>query len=1081
MPDSTPEFTVCMRIVGDPVAEPTAQVIVGDARFTVLTERLIRMEFVAGGQFEDRASYAFPNRRADVPDFETSLADDVTSIHTGPLMLHYRRDGRPFHAGNLEVYCDGTRWAPGLRDRQNLGGARRTVDTCRGAARLEPGLVSRSGWVHYDDSASLLLGENGWAAPRRNPAQDLDWYFFGYGHDYARAVREYTRFGGPIPLTPRWMLGAWWSRYWAYRDLDLRELVEEFTARGFPLDVLVIDMDWHLPNSWTGYSWNRELFPDPRGFLAWLHERGLHTALNLHPALGVQPFEDVYRDFKAAMGVTSEGAVPFRIFDPKFARNYFELLHHPLEDDGVDFWWIDWQQGRTSELAGLDPLPWLNHLHFQDLKRDPARRPVTFSRWGGLGSHRYPIGFSGDTFAQWSALQFQPRYTAAGANVGYAWWSHDVGGHIGPDTPELYVRWVQFGALSPILRLHSSQQHDNERRPWMFGTEAEAAARAAFHARYELVPYLYTAARRAADTGIAPIRPMAWIAPEDDNAYAARYQYLFGDSIVAAPAVHPAEPSTGLASADVWLPEGNWIERTTGELVTGPTWTRQLVPLDRIPQFVRPGTVLPLAEVADHTGAQLDDHLVLSVFPGASGSGQVYHDDGVSCGFIHGEFWWTRFSTESPAPDRCAVTVEPNDGERMCRYTIRLEHTNRPLRVIVDGSEQTGWSYEAGRTVVPVAARPRSSGLHVEVISNGPLSIAGPEHNDELRIADLRQVLHDGSLMVADIDQIVRRLPEDSPARAQAVARAGGPLIHVIEHTAPDEAADTLARIVVAAASTVEVRWRLERHGAVETMLTGPVDIDPAGAVIDAPFRWDDSPGPARWSVIVSAVGNDIVMRQSHHGAVLLPSIGSWRVTVDEARSAPALTEILSDLESRSRAWPLFEADPSDIDFPDLPQRYDIPLQHAPTLLPDRPYVIHAATRIDVAGDTDVCFAYFSSDPVEIRVDGKPVEADVTGNPPVWFYDPHPRARRSAPVRLTAGAHTLLFRCVKAADLPWPQWCLSVSAQTLNGDVALAVTASGTGYLTRDNPRPVLSGAIRQNDQIPRFVRRPETHSTPPA
>lgn len=378
----------------------------------------------------------------------------------------------------------------------------------------------------------------------------------------------------------------------------------------------------------------------------------------------------------------------------------------------------------------------------------------------------------------------------------------------------------------------------------------------------------------------------------------------------------------------------------------------------------------------------------------------------------------------------------------MRRYTIRLEHTNRPLRVIVDGSEQTSWSYEGGRTAVPVAARPRSSGLHVEVITDGPLSIAGPEHNEELRVADLRQVLHDRFLMGADIGQIVRHLPEDSPARAQAVARAGGPLIRIIEHTAPDEAADTLARIVVAAAGTVGVRWRLERHGAVETMPAGPIGIDPAGAVIDAPFRWDDSPDPARWSVIVSAAADDIVMRQSHQSAVLLPSIGSWRVAADEARSAPSLTEILSDLESRSRTWLLFDADPFDIDFPDLPQRYDIPLQHAPTSLPGRPYVIHAATRIDVADDTDVCFAYFSSDPVEIRVDGIPLEADVTGNPPAWFYDPHPRARRSAPVRLTAGTHTLLFRCAKAADLPWPQWCLSVSAQTLDGDVALALTAS---------------------------------------
>jgi Glycosyl hydrolases family 31/Domain of unknown function (DUF5110) len=1042
MPDSTPEFIARMRIGGDPAADPAAQVIDGDARFTVLTERLIRMEFAAGGRFEDRASYAFPNRRADVPDFRASRADDATSIDTGELVLRYRPDGRPYHAGNLEVDCGGTRWTPGLRDRQNLGGARRTVDTCRGEARLEPGLVSRSGWVHYDDSASLLIDENGWAAPRRNPAQDLDWYFFGYGHDYARAVQEYTRFGGAIPLIPRWMLGAWWSRYWAYRDRDLRELVEEFSARRFPLDVLVIDMDWHLPNSWTGYSWNRELFPDPHGFLTWLHQRGLRTALNLHPALGVQPFEDAYREFAAAMGVDSGQAIPFRIADPEYARSYFQLLHHPLEDEGVDFWWIDWQQGRTSELAGLDPLQWLNHLHFLDLRRDPARRPITFSRWGGLGSHRYPIGFSGDTFALWRALQFQPRYTAAGANVGYAWWSHDIGGHIGADSPELYVRWVQFGALSPILRLHSSKHPDNERRPWMFGTEAETAARAAFQARCELVPYLYTAARRAADTGIAPVRPMAWIAPEDDNAYAARYQYLFGDSIVAAPVVHPADPSTGLASADVWLPEGDWIERTTGELVTGPAWTRQLVPLDRIPQFVRPGTVLPLAEVAGHTGAQSGDHLVLSVFPGASGSGQIYQDDGVSSAFAHGEFSQTRFSTHSPAPDRCAVTVEPVSGEGTRRYTIRLEHTSRPLRVIIDGSEQGGWSYETGRTVIPVAARPRSSGLHVEVLSDGPLSIAGPEHNDELLVADLREALHNGSLTVADIGQIVRQLPENSPARAQAVARAGGPLIHIIEHTAPDEAADTLARIVVAAARTANVHWYLERHGAVETMSAGPVDIDPAGTVIDAPFRWDDSLDPARWSVTVSAAGNDIVMQRSHQSDVLLPSIGSWRVRLDEAQSAPALTEILSDLDSRSRAWLLFESDPSGIDFPDLPQRYDIPLQHASTSVPDQPYVIHAATRIDVAGDTDVCFAYFSSDHVEIRVDGQPVEADVTGHAPVWFYDPHPRSRRSAPVRLTAGAHTLLFRCAKAADLPWPQWCLSVSAHTMDGDVALGVTAS---------------------------------------
>ena len=426
------------------------------ARFTVLTDRLVRLEWAPDGVFEDRGTYAFPNRRAAVPPFSVRTEDGATVVDTGALVLRHAPDGRPLHSGNTSIELTGTvraRWVPGLRDLANLGGARRTVDGCRGDAALEGGLASRSGWALIDDSAGFLFTADGaWVEARREHEDLQDWYFFGHGHDYAAAVADYTRFGGRVPLVPRWVLGAWWSRYWPYSADDVRALIGEFRARDLPLDVFVLDMDWHTTDSWTGYSWNRELFPDPPGFLEWLHAEGLHTTLNLHPALGVQAFEDAYPEFARAMGVDPAGGepIPFRIADPAFAQHYFELLHHPLEDEGVDFWWIDWQQGRTSELRGLDPLPWLNHLHFADASRRAGRPPLIFSRWGGLGSHRYPIGFSGDSYALWSALRFQPRYTAAGANVAYAWWSHDIGGHFGADEPELYARWVQFGALSPV-------------------------------------------------------------------------------------------------------------------------------------------------------------------------------------------------------------------------------------------------------------------------------------------------------------------------------------------------------------------------------------------------------------------------------------------------------------------------------------------------------------------------------------------------------------------------------------------------------------------------------------------------------
>jgi hypothetical protein len=212
-----------LQPAGDPVPDPAAVVVVEAARFTVLTDRLIRLEWSSTGAFEDRASFAFPHRRAAVPAFTVHTDRGVTVLDTGALVLRYAPDGGPFTASNLSVDLahHGGEWVPGQRDPANLGGARRTVDGCRGDAALEPGLVSRSGWALVDDSRAVRFGADGWVEP---PADHdgQDWYFFGYGHDFAAAVSDYTRFGGRMPLVPRWVLGSWWSRYFAYNEDHLR-------------------------------------------------------------------------------------------------------------------------------------------------------------------------------------------------------------------------------------------------------------------------------------------------------------------------------------------------------------------------------------------------------------------------------------------------------------------------------------------------------------------------------------------------------------------------------------------------------------------------------------------------------------------------------------------------------------------------------------------------------------------------------------------------------------------------------------------------------------------------------------------
>ncbi|MEA2293192.1 MAG: hypothetical protein QOE86_831 [Solirubrobacteraceae bacterium] len=985
-----------IRMPGDPDADPAAQVRIADARITVLTARLLRLE---SGGTEDRATYAFPNRRAEVPPFTVRTEGEATIVDTGALVLRHTPDGRGFHADNTSIELTGeprSRWVPGMVDRHNLGGARRTVDRCRGGAALEPGLVSRSGWAVVDDSAAIVFDPaDGWpVAPPDRPGRQ-DWYFFGHGHDYAGALGEFTRFGGAIPLVPRWVLGAWWSRYWPYSEQEVRQLVRGFRERGLPLDVFVLDMDWHTPRSWTGYSWNRELFPDPPAFLRWLHDEHLHTTLNLHPALGVQSFEDAYPAFVEAMGAALEpdAPVPFGITEPEFVRNYFELLHHPLEDEGVDFWWIDWQQGTTTDVAGLDPLPWLNHLHFVDMARRTGKRPLIFSRWGGLGSHRYPIGFSGDSFSLWPALRFQPRYTAAGANVAYAWWSHDIGGHVGIADPELYVRWLQFGALSPVLRLHSTNAPDYERLPWRFGDDVLAHARAAFELRYELIPYLYTAARTATDTGVAPVRPTAWAAPGHDDAYLARHQYLLGDAILAAPVVHPADPATGLAVADAWLPDGDWIERTTGETLSGSRWVRRVADLAHVPQYVRPGTALPLGEVAKSTTDQPANHLILCVYTGGDGEARVYEDDGESPAYVDGRFAWTDVTVRSPDASSCEVAVHGGSGPR--RITLRLPFTHAPAAVTVDGSIHGGWRHEDGTTTVELAD---AGDVTIAVRAEGTLSARGPEHDAALRQRDLDRL-------------------GDSPV---ALARRGGPWVQVVDYTAPEEAAAVLGRVVVAAAEhgppvVAQASWTLERGGAAETVASEPVEVTGDAAVLDAPWAWDGTLVPLRWSVEVTARWGDEVVAERHVSDVLVPTFAAWEIA--------------------GRRW---VADPGDIDFPELTAPAVLQFR---TVLEEGADAARVAATLAVAAERDVAFAYAGGGDVAVEVDGEPVTADVTGNGPMPFYTLAPRLRRTAPVRLGAGRHEVVFTCPRG-DVESHDWYLWASAvDPADGSVVLDVTA----------------------------------------
>ncbi len=720
-----------------PVADAKAVVVSGQARFTVLTPRLIRMEWSATSEFEDRASLVFIDRRQPVPPFTSAVKGGWLTVATDKVTLRYKTGSGAFTAANLEVRftLNGApvAWHPGLEDTGNLLGTTRTLDGVNGpATRLEPGLISRDGWVVVDDTARLLYDGSDWPWVTPRPAgkrQDL--YFFGHGHDYRGALADFTKVAGRIPMPPRFAFGIWWSRYWAYTDVEFEQLVRDFEARTLPLDVLVVDMDWHLTfgitwddntkdasghtKGWTGFTWDPNYFPDPAGFLDWTGIHGLRTPLNLHPASGIQPWESQYPAMAKAMGIdpASQKYVPFDIVDKKFASNFFDLVIHPLERQGVDFWWLDWQQSDKTSLEGINPTWWLNYAFFTDMERQGTHRPLIFHRWGGLGNHRYEIGFSGDTSSTWPSLAYQPYFTATAANVGFGYWSHDIGGHMnGPVDPELYTRWIQFGVFSPILRTHTTKNPGAERRIWAYPPEFSDPMREAFLLRSSLIPYIYTASRETYDTGVPFLRPLYWDSPEAVEAYVNKDEYLFGDSLLVAPIVAPRDKQTGLAARSVWLPAGQWVEWATGRVLEGPATFARNFAIGEIPVYVKGGSVIPMQHPVERAGAHpTADPLVLEVFPmgtvatriyeerrdattpGAATSGttamRVYEDQGESTAYQAGEGAWTTVRASQDGRSR-AVRIEPTQGQypgmpAARGYEVRLRNLPPPQVATVNG------------------------------------------------------------------------------------------------------------------------------------------------------------------------------------------------------------------------------------------------------------------------------------------------------------------------------------------------------------------------------------------------------------
>ena len=666
----------------NPISDSIVHSSDGRMRFTVLTDMLVRIE---RDGVDDRPSLSVVNRNLPTPPFTVDRQSDALRITTGSVEVVYMESSVHLDGSSLRATNKVTQqsWQFGDYPSGNLFGTIRTLDwlefpdlNCSELedrdSHCERGLISTDGWAILDDSKTpRLAGPNDWWDG--DARQDSDMYLFMHGRAFKQALGDYAKIGGSVPLPPRSMLGILWTRWFDYDAVDLKKLVNEFSARGLPLDMLVVDMNWHLKPWWGGYSFDKRIIPDPQALMDWIHDRGVSVSLNVHDCLLVQPGcpagtitsddAEVFAAYVQSMGLkvpSGASVIPLDLLNEAPALAKEDAAFRRFEGLS-DAWWIDWQQGETGP-GGLkggkqNPTIWINKMRYTNRRRwGLTKRGAVLARFGGLGSHRYGIGFSGDVYAlSWENLAYQPFFTATAANVMFSSWSHDV---TGPnDDPELLVRWTQWAAYSPMLRFHERGMSSGDCAFKSFplparecagvdiwanlpGRFADALRGALIH-RARLVPYIYTEAYKTFTSGIPWFRPLYFDFPERPFAYSQKSQYMFGDDITVAPVLRRSPPNSPTTTAwSIWAPPGLWYSPMDGAVIDGGTlgtvYTRKW-DMDEVPFLVKAGSLLatrfvdPTSESQQYMGLARSDNtdIVFEIIPGAdSGDTSVYEDDG---------------------------------------------------------------------------------------------------------------------------------------------------------------------------------------------------------------------------------------------------------------------------------------------------------------------------------------------------------------------------------------------------------------------------------------------------------------------
>lgn len=660
-------------------------------RFTVLSERLIRIEYNKNGIFIDTPTELVLCRNFPIPKFNVNQDSKYLEISTNYFKLSYTKDS-VISSSTLKIVLNGTEsmWYYGHPEIKTYNALFNSFDE---KEKYTKGLFSLEGFVSIDDSKSRLIDLNGNFINR--PTDSLDIYVFMYNNDFDLAMRDYINLTGKPQLIPRYALGNWWSKNYPYEENTLNRLFNRFEKEEIPISVLLLDSDWFLGSDkyLSGYTFNNKLISNPLSFSESMHKRGVRLGVSINPIEGIHPHEIMYNKVLEYIKVPANSTIAFAPFNPQFLDVFLKIIIHPLENAGVDFFWLDYKI-KDSFLSKL-----LTHYMYLDSGRNEDKRNMLLSRNPIMAAHRYGILYSGRSKVGFDTLKKLPYINTSASNIGVSWWSHDVGGfYDGIEDGELFLRNIQFGCFNPIFRISANRGKYYKREPWRWDMNTYQIVKDYMQLRHRLVPYIYSEAYTYHNDGTPLIRPLY---QKEHLLYFDDYyknEYYFGSQLIVAPIITQKDQLMNRVIHKIYLPEGIWYDYKTGKKFPGGSYVSFYKDED-YPVFAKSGSIIPM-DAKKSNSLAVPTELEIQVFPGQSNNYTLFEDDGITNLYKTGYFLKTNIDYNYQANNYTLIirAVEGKSGiiPAARDYKIRFRNTRATNEVIAnfDGNSLEVECYE---------------------------------------------------------------------------------------------------------------------------------------------------------------------------------------------------------------------------------------------------------------------------------------------------------------------------------------------------------------------------------------------------